>query len=278
MMRNMPTLEPVMPKGSTPRMRLRFLALIERNFALIKRYIGWEVVWVFYNITNALCIGFIGVTQGKEHVMFLVVGALVWGFLSLLFHELAEQVQWERWEGTIEYTFMAPLHRLVYLLGNCFYAIVYGVFRSVLLVGVLALFLGLSFKGANIAGAIVVLVVSGLSFMGLGLIAAILPVLSTERGAQATHIFQALILLVSGVYYDISVLPKWIQPLSVISPATYTLRAIRAALLEGASFKALLPDILLLAGIGVVLVPFGFFIFTLAERWAKRKGKLKRNG
>lgn len=277
-MRNMPTLEPVMPKGTTPRMRLRFLALIERNFALIKRYIGWEVVWVFYNITNALCIGFIGVTQGKEHVMFLVVGALVWGFLSLLFHELAEQVQWERWEGTIEYTFMAPLHRLVYLLGNCFYAIVYGVFRSVLLIGVLALFLGLSFKGANIAGAIVVLVVSGLSFMGMGLIAAILPVLSTERGAQATHIFQALILLVSGVYYDISVLPKWIQPLSVISPATYTLRAIRAALLEGAGFKTLLPDILLLAGIGVVLVPVGFFVFTLAERWAKRKGKLKRNG
>ncbi|MBN2379986.1 ABC transporter permease [candidate division WOR-3 bacterium] len=259
-------------------MRLRFLAMIERNFSLIKRYLGWEAVWVFYSIVNALCIGFIGVSQGKEQVMYLVVGALVWGFLSLLFHELAEQVQWERWEGTIEYSFMAPMHRLAYLLGNCFYAIVYGVFRSALLLGVLAVFLGLSFKGANILGSLVVLIVSGLSFMGLGLIAAILPVLSTERGAQATHIFQALILLVSGVYYEISVLPKWVQPLSVISPATYTLRAIRAALLEGATFAELAPTILLLAGVGVVLVPIGFFIFTLAERWAKRKGKLKRNG
>lgn len=277
-MRNMPTLEPVMPREATPRMRLRFLAMIERNFSLIKRYLGWEAVWVFYSIVNALCIGFIGVSQGKEQVMYLVVGALVWGFLSLLFHELAEQVQWERWEGTIEYSFMAPMHRLAYLLGNCFYAIVYGVFRSALLLGVLAVFLGLSFKGANILGSLVVLIVSGLSFMGLGLIAAILPVLSTERGAQATHIFQALILLVSGVYYEISVLPKWVQPLSVISPATYTLRAIRAALLEGATFAELAPTILLLAGVGVVLVPIGFFIFTLAERWAKRKGKLKRNG
>lgn len=277
-MQNMPTMEPVLPADAEPRMRLRFLALIERNFALIKRYLGWEAVWVFYSITNALCIGFIGVSQGKQQVMYLVIGALVWGFLSLLFHELAEQVQWERWEGTIEYTFMAPMHRLVYLLGNCFYAIVYGVFRSILLLGVLALFLGLSFKGANIAGAIVVLVVSGLSFMGLGLIAAILPVLSTERGAQAAHIFQALILLVSGVYYEISVLPRWIQPISVISPATYTLRSIRAALLEGASFAELWPSILLLAGIGVVLVPLGFAVFSLAERWAKRKGKLKRSG
>jgi len=278
MMQKVPTLEPMVPAGREPRMRLRFLALIERNFALIKRYFAWEVVFIFYNIVNALCIGFIGVTQGKSHVMYLVIGALVWGFLSLLFHELAEQVQWERWEGTIEYSFMAPMHRLVYLLGNCFYAIVYGVFRSALLLGALVLFLGLSLKGANILGALVVLVVSGLSFIGMGLVAAILPVLSTERGAQAAHIFQAVILLVSGVYYEVDVLPKWLQPVSVISPATYTLRSIRAALLEGATFAELLPNILILAGIGVVLIPLGFTVFSLAERWAKRKGKLKRNG
>lgn len=277
-MQNMPTLEPVMPREATPRMRLRWLAMIERNFALIKRYLGWEAVFVFYNIVNSLCIAFIGVTQGKGQVMYLVVGALIWGFLSLLFHELAEQVQWERWEGTIEYSFMAPMHRLAYLLGNCFYAVVYGVLRSALLLGVLTLFLGLSLKGANIVGALVVLVVSGLSFIGLGLIAAILPVLSTERGVQASHIFQAVILLVSGVYYEVDVLPGWLRPLSVISPATYTLRAIRAALLEGASFKELAPTILLLAAIGVVLIPAGFAIFSLAERWAKRTGKLKRSG
>jgi len=277
-MQRIPTLEPMVPRGAEPRMRLRFLALIERNFALIKRYFAWETVFVFYNIVNALCIGFIGVTQGKEHVMYLVIGALVWGFLSLLFHELAEQVQWERWEGTIEYSFMAPMHRLVYLLGNCFYAIVYGVLRSALLLVVLALFMGLSLKGANIAGALVVLVVSGLSFIGMGLVAAVLPLLSTERGSQAAHIFQAIILLVSGVYYEVDVLPGWLQPVSVISPATYTLRSIRAALLEGASLAELMPNILLLAGIGVVLIPAGFAVFSLAERWAKRKGKLKRNG
>jgi len=277
-MQRIPTLEPMVPAGAEPRMRLRWLALIERNFALIKRYLGWEVVFVFYNIVNALCIAFIGVTQGKGHVMYLVIGALIWGFLSLLFHELAEQVQWERWEGTIEYSFMAPLHRLTYLLGNCFYAVVYGVLRTALLLGVLVLFLGLSLRGANIAGALVVLVVSGLSFIGLGLIAAILPLLSTEKGAQASHIFEAVILLISGVYYEVDVLPRWIRPLSVVSPATYTLRAIRAALLEGASFKELAPTILLLAGIGVVLIPAGFVVFSLAERWAKRKGKLKRSG
>lgn len=87
------------------------IAFIERNFALIKRYLGWELVFLTYNIVNALAIGLIGARMGKEMVLYLIVGAMVWGFLSILFHEISESIAWERWEGTIEYTFMAPINR-----------------------------------------------------------------------------------------------------------------------------------------------------------------------
>lgn len=83
-------------------------AFVERNFNLVRRYLNWEIVFLFYSIINALTIGFIGVTTGPEEVLFLTIGALLWGFLSVLFHEVGESVSWERWEGTIEYTFMAP--------------------------------------------------------------------------------------------------------------------------------------------------------------------------
>ena len=36
-----------------------------------------------------------------------------------------------------------------------------------------------------------------------------------------THVIQALLLLISSVYFPISVLPEWMQPLARISPATY---------------------------------------------------------
>ena len=35
-------------------------AFVERNFNLVKRYWGWEVVWMVYSIVNALSITFIG--------------------------------------------------------------------------------------------------------------------------------------------------------------------------------------------------------------------------
>ncbi len=54
------------------------------------------------------------------------------GVLVCLFHEVAESVQWERWEGTIEYSFMAPMRRLTYLGGVCLFAAAYGAIRTVI--------------------------------------------------------------------------------------------------------------------------------------------------
>ncbi|UCD20208.1 MAG: ABC transporter permease [candidate division WOR-3 bacterium] len=254
------------------------IAFVERNFALVRRYIGWEAVFVSYNVVNALAIGLIGARMGKDMIVYLVVGAMVWGFLSILFHEISESIAWERWEGTIEYTFMAPISRFIHLIGNCLWAVVYGVIRSSLILAIVVLFFGISIKGANLPGLFVILIVSGLSFVGLGLVAAVLPLLSTEKGAYATHILEAALLLVSGVYYEIEVLPVWIRPLSYVSPATYTLRAMRAALLDGAGFDELMPIILLLLVTGLLLVPLGMLIFSKAEHYAKKKGKLKRSG
>ncbi len=255
--------------------------LVERNFSLVRRYLSWEVVFLFYTIVNTVTIGLIAVErpgEANQRVLYLIVGALLWGFLSVLFMEVSNSISWERWEGTIEYTFMAPIHRLTYLGGVCLFAIAYGVVRTVLILGAVSVFFDIDLGGANLLGGLVVLVASSLSFIGLGLMAAVLPLLSTEKGAQATNILQGFILLISGVYYDVSVLPGWLQPLSVFSPATYTLRAARAALLGGAPTSQLLPEIGLLLLCGVLLIPIGLFIFNLGEGYALRTGKLKRSG
>ena len=57
---------------------------------------------------------------------------------------------------------------------------------------------------------------------------AVLPLISPEKGAQLGFVAQGMLLVVSGVYYPVEVLPQWMQWLSVISPATYALRGIRA--------------------------------------------------
>jgi ABC-2 type transport system permease protein len=116
------------------------------------------------------------------------------------------------------------------------------------------------------------------SFVGIGMIAAILPLLYVERGAQMTFVLQSCLLLVSGVYYSIDILPGWMQVLSHLSPATYVLDGVRKGVIEGAPVTALGGDVWPLLVMGVSFIPLGIAAFARAERYAKRTGKLKRVG
>jgi len=253
-------------------------AFVNRNFGMVKRYLGWELVFLCYSVINVLTIGFIMVGRDNSQVLFLVIGALMWGFLSVVFHEVSESVSWERWEGTIEYTFMAPILRFTHLAGSCSFAILYSMLRIAIVLALMPLFFDIDLSNVNVITAMVTLVISSLSFLGLGLIAAVLPLMSTERGSQATHIMGAMLMLISGVYYEVDILPKWIRPLSVISPGTYTLRSMRAAIMHNASLADRLPDLIILLVIGIALIPLGLWVFHLGEIYAKKTGKLKRSG
>jgi len=256
-------------------------AFIERNFNLLKRYLSWEILFFSYSIVNALTIGLIMVGRGSsEDVLYLVIGALIWGFLSVMMREVSDAITWERWEGTIEYTFMAPIYRITHLVGSCLFAILYGLLRTALVLAIIPFFFGehIDLGNANWLTLVVTVLISSLSFIGIGLMAAIFPLLSPEKGQAATGIIQSMLLLVSGIYYEVEVLPTWLQPISQISPATYTLRSIRAAMLENASVESQLGNLFLLLIIGVLLIPLGFWVFHLGEKYAKRVGRLKRSG
>jgi ABC-2 type transport system permease protein len=255
-------------------------AFMERNFFLTRRTWAWEIAFLAYSVASALSISLIGVDQGSARlVLSLMVGAIFWNYLSVVFSWIAETIAVERWEGTLEYTMMAPIRRSSRLIGQVAYAMVYGLIHTAVIFIVLVLFFpSLDLSKANPGTAAVFMVLGSFSFVGIGILAAILPLLYVERGAQMTFVVQSCLLLVSGVYYPITVLPPWMQVLSHLSPATYVLDGVRAGLINGTSASELVSDIWPLIVLGVVLIPFGLWAFGRAEHYAKRTGKLKRVG
>ena len=189
--------------------------VVERNVYLTKRYIWWDVAWFIWTVANTLTIVFIakgmessGVQLDvNEYMTYLLIGAVVWAYLGILFGFLMETVAWERWEGTIEYTFMAPLSRAMHLparacsrssTGSC----------AVVPVRRLQLFFGLSMPDAQFFAAFVVLA------RRVGLVHrhrdddSVLPLISPEKGTQLGFVAQGTLLVVSGVYYPVEVLPS----------------------------------------------------------------------
>jgi ABC-2 type transport system permease protein len=123
-----------------------------------------------------------------------------------------------------------------------------------------------------------VLAVGSFSFFGIGLMTAVLPLISPEKGMQIGVVAHGMILVVSGIYYPVEVLPGWMQALSTISPATYALDGIRGAILEGEGLSSMGDELWPLVVIGVVCIPLGLWVFHRGEVYAKRNGKLKRSG
>jgi ABC-2 type transport system permease protein len=265
---------------------IALLGVVERNSYLVKRYGWWELAFFLWTVANTLTVVFIakgveasgGTLDVERESASLLIGAVIWSYLGIVFETLTETVAWERWEGTIEYTFMAPLARSVHLLGMGAFAVLYGVLRTAALFAVVALFFGLSFPNADFAAALVLLAVASVSFVGVGMVTAILPLISPEKGAQLGFIAQGMLLVVSGVYYPVDVMPGWMQAIATISPATYALHGIRATLLDGAGLGDVWGDLWPLLVLGAISIPLGLAVFRAGERYAKRNGKLKRSG
>jgi ABC-2 type transport system permease protein len=256
--------------------------VVERNLYLTKRYFLWDLAFLLWTIANTLTIVFIsrgvGLSAAEQNELAtkLLVGGVIWAFLGIIFEIVTETVAWERWEGTIEYTFMAPVSRPVHLIGMGVYAVLYGLVRAAAVFVAVVAFIGIHVPNANYPAAVALLAIASVSFIGVGMMTAVLPLISPEKGTQLGFVAQGLMLVVSGVYYPVEVLPDWMQWISKISPATYALRGIREQVLHGAGLAW--ADVWPLLVIGTVSIPLGLMVFKAGERYAKKHGKLKRSG
>src|SRR5579884_3926344 len=250
-------------------------ALVERNVNLSKRYWGWEIAFLVYTIAQSMAIVYIAKAQpaiDHKHinvgpaVLYLAIGTLTWSYMASLFQAIAESVQWERWEGTIEYTMMSPISRLTYVLGSSLFGVIYGLARSAVVLVALVFAFQLTAQPSGLLPTLAIISVGSISFIGIGIMAATFPLLFSEKGAQMVYVIEALLLLISGVYYPVTVLPRAIQVVSYLSPATYILTGTRQYLLPS-SHGDLAGTLIPLAIIGVVSVPLGVLMWSKAERF-----------
>src|SRR5438067_11638658 len=167
-----------------------FSGVVQRNLYLVKRYIWWDLAFMVWTIANTLTIVFIArgvdVSQAQQNALAtrFLVGGVIWAYLAIICEIVTETAAWERWEGTIEYTFMAPVSRPVHLVGMGIFAVLYGLVRAAILFAAVVAFIGLHVPQANYPAALALLAIASVSFIGIGMMTAVLPLISPEKGTQ----------------------------------------------------------------------------------------------
>jgi len=210
---------------------------------------------------------------GGDYFSFVLVGLAFSGFTGLALRGFAGAIREGQSMGTLELMLLSPTRLGSILLSssiwdylmNCFNVVIYLLFG--------ALVFGADLSRANVLSALLVLVLSILAFSGIGIISAAF-VLVLKKGDPVAWVFGSVQGLLAGVMYPVSVLPDILQKFSALLPLTYSLEAMRLAVLKGYSVLQLLPQILALIAFSVVLLPLSLWVFRRAVRQAKKEGSL----
>jgi ABC-2 type transport system permease protein len=210
---------------------------------------------------------------GGDYFSFVLIGLAFTGFLGLSLSNFAASIREGQMMGTLEIMLLSPTRLSAILISSSLWAYLLTTIRVVVYLVVGALVFGASLSQANFAAALVVMLLSIASFSGIGILSAAI-VLLVKRGDPIAWVLGSASSLLAGVYYPISVLPGWLEPLSRILPLTYALDAMRLAMLQGYSLYELRFDILVLLGFTVVLTPLSFLAFQKSLKRAKMEGSL----
>ena len=160
----------------------------------------------------------------------------------------------------------------------CLFAVIYGVIRTTFVLVALALMFNLDPNQAGLLPSLLIVTVGSLTLLESASWPHLCLCCSREKGAQMTYVIEAGLLLVSGVYYPVTVLPGWLEALFNISPATYILSGVRTMLIDNPSGSALRHCLIPLIIIGIVTIPLGVWIFGRAEHFAEELALAEANG
>jgi ABC-2 type transport system permease protein len=202
-------------------------------------------------------------------LLFVAIGAGMMGIWSAVLFGSGGAIQWQRWQGTLEYLIAVPPAFIWVILPLTIATATVGLYSltSTLLWG--WLFFDVPFELAHPAWFIVSLPVAVLALGLLGLVLASTFVLYRNANALS-NLLEYPVWLVTGLLTGLALLPGWTRPLSWALAPTWGVKALRESALGGDPGFAVAMSVAL----GVVYLVIGHFFLRYFERLAREKATL----
>ena len=210
---------------------------------------------------------------GGDYFSFVLIGIAFVGYQGVALHSFSDAIRTGQVTGTLEAMLVTPTRLSTLLLSSSLWNFVLTSLRVVIYLLMGIFLFGANLRQANVLAALVILGLSIPAFSALGILSASF-IMVFKRGDPINFLISSLSVLLGGVYYPVAVLPQWLQILARILPITYSLEAMRRALLLGDSLITLAGEIAALIAFAAVLWPLSLLAFHYAVRQAKQDGSL----
>ena len=210
---------------------------------------------------------------GVNYFAYVLVGVMASGFLGGALGSVSSQITQSQMIGTLESLLITQTSFHTIVLGMMVWNFLIALFDIILYILAGIFLFGVNFGSVNIFSTVVVLVLAIISFNCLGLISASF-VLAFKRGDPLSYLMNLGMEILGGVYFPVTVLPGWLNIISYLFPITYAIRSLERTVYQGAGLDVVWPDVLVLAGLSLVLLPLSIICLNAGLNYARRRGTL----
>ncbi|MEJ5314433.1 MULTISPECIES: ABC transporter permease [Anaerolinea] len=219
---------------------------------------------------NGKAEGFAGFAGTDDYMSYILLGTALTNFIMAVFWGMGFSLKWDMDGGVLEANWTAPLPRPLILVGRTLSSLATTTLTSLGMILIGALVWGFHPTG-NVLSAVLVTIPLLIGLYGFGFAFAALVMILREANTLVDS-GSFIVMLLSGANFPVTVLPRWLLPLSLALPLTYGFDAVRGYLLKTRTLLPLNVEIAILLVSMVLMIVIGLRAFYALERRVRQLG------
>jgi ABC-2 type transport system permease protein len=256
-----------------------FLAVVRRDLHIYMSYRSRLVsqaltvvfsLTLFYYVSRLVNVR--GFGSHSSYFGFVVVGLALISVMYSCF-SITELIRQELVAGTFDRMVLSPFGAVRSVIAMTLFPMAYSFLLAAITLATGCLLYGLSLHWSTVPLSIPVMLLVLVAFLPFGLLFASLT-LVIKQGNVGTSWLIAILSIIGGLYFPVTLLPHWMQTASELQPFTSATDVLRHLLVGSSLGEAVSPALLKLTGFAAVLLPLSIAILAAAIRTGQRRGTI----
>jgi ABC-2 type transport system permease protein len=225
---------------------------------------------LFYYVSRLVNVS--GFSSPDAYFGFVIVGIALVGVLYSCF-SVADTVRQELIAGTFERLVLSPFGPVRSVIAMAVFPLIFAFFLATFTLLVAWAGFGLQMDWSTAPLAIPAMLLALLAFLPFGLAFASLTVVM-KQGNVGTSWVIALISIVGGLYFPITLLPDWVQTAAKLQPFTPSTEMLRHLLVDSPQTTSTAVTVAKVALFAAVLLPVSIWTLQRSIRVGQRRGTI----
>lgn len=225
---------------------------------------------LFYYVSKLVHVP--GFDSHNAYFGFAVVGISIIAVMYSCF-SIPELLRQELIAGTFDRLLLSPFGAIRSMMAMALFPMVFSFALATLTLALGCLLFGLQLHWSTVPLSVPVMLLALLAFLPFGMLFAALTVV-VKQGSVGTSWVIALLSIVGGLYFPVSLLPQWVQTAAKLQPFTAATDILRHLLVNSSLGGSPGTSLLKLAAFAAVLLPTSIFALMAAIRFGQRRGTI----